>query len=389
MKYAILILQLILFSCTSAQEKFDIMTFHSPKGWAKSSTPETLTFSKEDANGNFCLITLYKSIAGGNEAKTNFDISWKALVQEQLGTVAATMQPHVVDNDWETQIGSAPFEKEGLKGAAILITSTKNSLMTNILVLTNSDLFQIEMERFLESITLTGTSDFNQNNISSTPSQASFNSKESPELWANMRYIPKDYYDITAGALPVTDYYVVYPNGDYFPDAPYEGLNKLNKSVNSESWGKLTMKGSKGRFKNNYDEISVTKKTQTYMEKEGYTHGFYKCLSVDGARLEGAYTHVAPNWGRDPQLNYINGSGCQFAIYFKKDGTFDDRGIFSSTLNNCVSGNGTYSIENYTITFRYNDGRVVQRLFSAPPTRNISQYDEVVYIGRTSYYKKQ
>jgi hypothetical protein len=57
-------------------------------------------------------------------------------------------------------------------------------------------------------------------------------------------------------------------------------------------------------------------------------------------------------------------------------------------LNNCTGGKGTYSIENYTITLKYGDGRVVQRLFSAPPTRNISNYDETVFVGGTPYYKK-
>ena len=68
------------------------------------------------------------------------------------------------------------------------------------------------------------------------------------------------------------------------------------------------MSGNKGKFKNNYDEIAVTQKTEIYMEKEGYTHGFHKCLSVDGARLEGFYTNVAPNWGKDPKLNYLDNS---------------------------------------------------------------------------------
>ena len=368
-----------------SQENFDIVTFQPPKNWAKSSTAETLTFTKETNAGNFCLITLYKSVEAGNDAKKNFDISWKSLVQETLKTSNAIMQPSANDNGWETQIGSAPFNKEGLQGAAILMTSSKNSKMMNIMILTNTDIFQNEMETFLESVTFMKVEN---SKLNSSEANSINKSSQKPVLWANMRYMPKDFYDVTTGTKPITDFYVVYPNGDYLPNAPYEGIVNLNKSIQTESWGKFAMKGNKGKFKNKYDEVAVTQKTENYMEKDGYTHGFYKCLSVDGAKLEGFYTHVAPNWGKDPKLNYLDNPGCQFVIEFRKNGTFDDRGIFSSSTYSCKSGKGTYSIENYTITLKYDDGRVVQRLFSAPPTRNISNYDETVFIGSTSYYKK-
>ncbi len=388
MKYLILFSFLIHFSCANAQEKFDIITYASPNGWAKSSTSDTMTFSKEDPNGNFCLITLYRSIDAGNDSKSNFDLSWASLVQEQLGTGKAEMQPPSTDDGWETQVGSASFEKEGLQGAAILLTSTQNSRIVNILILMNSDAFQSEMETFLNSLDIAQTNSSNVNSNSNSVKNPSKSTKEKPELWANMRYVPKNYYDVTAGAQPISDYYVVYPNGDYLPNAPFEGLNNLNKSINAESWGKFTINGSKGRFKNKYDDIPVTKKSETYMEKDGYTHGFHKCLPVDGAKLEGFYTHVAPNWGKDSKLDYLDDAGCQFTIQFNKDGTFIDNGIFSTSTYNCVSGKGIYSIENFTITFQYDDGRVVQRLFTAPPARNISSYDETLYLGQTPYYKK-
>ena len=388
MKYLILLLILSNFSCTNAQEKFDIITYTSPNGWSKSSTPDTMTFSKEDPNGNFCLITLYRSIDAGNDSKSNFDLSWASLVQEQLGTGKAEMQPPSSDNGWETQVGSASFEKEGLQGAAILLTSTQNSRIVNILILMNSEAFQPEMETFLSSLDIAQTNIAKANSNPSKVKNPANGTKGKPELWANMRYVPKDYYDAAAGTKPISDYYVIYPNGDYYPDAPFEGLHNFDRTVNAESWGKFTISGSKGRFKNNYDDIPVTKKSEIYMEKDGYTHGFHKCLPVDGAKLEGFYTHVAPNWGKDPQLNYLDEAGCQFTIQFKNDGTFIDNGIFSTSTYNCVSGKGTYSVENYTITFQYDDGRVVQRLFTAPPTRNIASHDETLYLGKTPFYKK-
>ena len=132
MKTLFILVLSIISNLFCSQEKFDIVTFQPPKNWAKSSTAETLTFSKDDTNGNFCVMTLYKSIEAGNDAKKNFDISWKSLVQEILKTSNAIMQPSANDNGWETQIGSAPFNKDGLQGAAILMTSSKNSKMMKL-----------------------------------------------------------------------------------------------------------------------------------------------------------------------------------------------------------------------------------------------------------------
>lgn len=384
-------------SCTvAAQQKqvFDIVTYTLPTGWQHSKKPETVTVSKEDKDGNFCIITLYKSVESGNDSKQNFDISWEALVQNVLATGKATMQPAGTDNGWVSEIGSAPFEKDGIKGAAILITSTWNGKMINTIILTNTDKYQKEMELFLDAISLSDKPTANNNTSANTSIQSSKQSNTKPELWSLGRYISGDMSKPLAWNQRITDYYVIYPNGDYFPNVPFEGLTNFDKSYYPESWGRFTMNGTKGIFKNKYDEKVVTKKSAIYMERNGYVAGFHKCLDVDSLRIEGAYTHVAPDWGKDPQLNYLDEPGCQFSIYFRKDGTFDDRGIFSSlaggcTNCNCKAGKGTYSIENFTITFKYDDGRMVTRLFSAPPTRNPKSFDEVYYLGGTAYYKKK
>lgn len=376
-------------SCNAQGQQFDIVRYTAPAGWQKSEKPETLSFSKETDKG-FCIITVYKSIDGSQDAQKNFDVSWESLVQNIMGAGKPTMQPATTDNGWQTLIGSSQFEKGGIKGAVILITSSKDSKLVNIIVITNTDAFQKEMEIFLDKIVLKGegvkSNDLGPDNIQRNTSAN--NSKAKPELWAGRRLINNDPFDGASVLKTISDYFVIYPNGDYLQNVPYEGLKTLDKSYQSQSWGKFTMQGNKGRFKNNYDEIKVTRKSATHLEKDGYNYGIYKCLPVDGLRIEGAYTHVAPNWGKDPQLNYLDGAGCQFVIYFKEDGTFDDRGIFSTNKENCTGGKGTYSIENFTITFNYEDGRVVNRLFSAPPTRDPKRYSEVYYIGQTAYYKK-
>lgn len=403
MKYFLLFIASVFSVQLYAQKKtFDIISFTTPKGWELSEKNETVTFTKEEDGKGFCIITLYKSIdAGidaGSDAQHNFNMAWETLVQANLGAGAVQMQPGSTDNGWETKIGSAPFEKNGVKGAAILISSSNKGKLVNIVCLSNTNAYLKEMEAFMESVSLKKIVATNNDTSTSAAVQSAYKEKNKPELWVNRRLTPK----MNVGGIVdgnqqkvldiVIDYYVIFPNGDYHPNPPYQGLINFDRSYQPESWGKFSMQGTKGRFKSKYDDIAVTKKTSTLMEKDGYSMGFHKCLNVDGVRLEGAWTHVSPVWGKDPKLDYLSGPGCQFVIYFKRDGTFDDKGIFykggDPNTNDCPGGKGTYSIENFTITFRYNDGRVVHRLYSAPPTRNPATYDETIYMGTTAYYKK-
>ncbi|MFA4870734.1 MAG: hypothetical protein WC623_21235 [Pedobacter sp.] len=389
----IIVLLVGLQACAQKKESFDQVSYSPPKGWAIDRKEQTVTFSKEEGN-QFCVISLGKSIDATADAQQNFDNSWQIIAQTNLGAGTVQMQPGSTDKGWETKIGSAPFNKEGLKGSAILINSSKNNRQVNILIIANTNEYQKEMEAFLESIDLKEI--VTTNNNTSTTAQSSNKSTNKPELWVNWRASQKNMLSpkTSSNIKQVIDFYAIYPNGDYFPEVPWQGLTNFNKSYNTQSWGKFTMQGTKGKFKSKYQDIEVIKVSQTKMEQTGfYNYGFYKCLPVDGLRIDGAYNVVSENWGKDPQLDYLNGPGCQFVIYFKKDGTFDDKGIFYTgpmpSSGNCSGGKGTYSIDNYTIIFKYNDGRVVYRLFTLPGTRNPASYDEAIYLGETAYYKKR
>jgi hypothetical protein len=138
------------------QQTFDIITFTPPKGWKKQATESTIQFSKEDATkGTYCIMMVLKSLPGTTDSKANFDAAWETVVKEAV-TVSTPpeMQPPATENGWEAQSGYAPYESDGSKGIALLVTSTGFEKMVNILVLTNSDVYENEISAFLESISL-------------------------------------------------------------------------------------------------------------------------------------------------------------------------------------------------------------------------------------------
>src|SRR6187455_1729300 len=138
------------------KETFDISTYTAPKTWKKKRTESAVQFSKEDAaKGTYCLITLYKSVAGTTNSKENFDLAWTSVVKEMVNvSTAPEMQPSAKEDDWDVESGYAAFESDGEKGVALLVTSTGYNKMVNLLILTNTDVYEKEMTSFIGSISL-------------------------------------------------------------------------------------------------------------------------------------------------------------------------------------------------------------------------------------------
>ncbi|HSN59521.1 MAG TPA: hypothetical protein VLR49_01200, partial [Ferruginibacter sp.] len=158
MKYLTNLFLLFFFSINAIAQKesFDITEFTAPKAWTKQASESTMQFAKEDTStGAFCMITLLKPMPGTASAKENFDLSWTSVVKEMVTvSTAPEMQPPATEDGWEALSGYAPFEKDGIKGVAILVTSSGFQKMVNIIILTNTDVYEKEITTFLESVNL-------------------------------------------------------------------------------------------------------------------------------------------------------------------------------------------------------------------------------------------
>ncbi len=146
----------ILSVCFAQKETFDLATFIPPNRWKKDVTANAIQFTKEDAaTSAYCAITLFKALPATASAKENFDLAWTSVVK-QMVTVATEpeMQKPETENGWQTLSGYAPFEGEGSKGVAVLVTASGYQKMMNMIILTNTDVYQAEMTAFLESINL-------------------------------------------------------------------------------------------------------------------------------------------------------------------------------------------------------------------------------------------
>jgi hypothetical protein len=149
---------LLIFSVGlfAQKETFDLATYTFPKGWKKEKTESSVSFGKEDVKkGSYCLLILYKSVSGTGNSKNDFDAAWESIVKGMLPiTAAPEMQTASEEGGWEGQSGYAPFEKDETKGLAMLVTMSGYQKMMNLLILTNTQDYQSDIEKFLASVKL-------------------------------------------------------------------------------------------------------------------------------------------------------------------------------------------------------------------------------------------
>ena len=156
LSWSICVLTLSVSYLAQTSESFDIATFQAPKGWQKQAGENSIQISTEDkATGAYCLITLFRSLPGTKNSKENFDAAWQNVVKRMVNISAAPdMASPANDNGWDVQSGVAPFEKNGEKGLAMLVTASGFGKMVNALVLTNTQAYQQNVSDFLGSIVL-------------------------------------------------------------------------------------------------------------------------------------------------------------------------------------------------------------------------------------------
>jgi hypothetical protein len=155
-------------------------------------------------------------------------------------------------------------------------------------------------------------------------------------------------------------YAIFYSNGQVFFGSrfPLAGCDRQNTWIEAEKipryWGTYTFQNGAGVIKMSYGEIPIRPKgNDLVLTTTGTDHVFVRIGSVDAARFNGTYV-MNESYGKIP------------VITFTTDGHFKDDGAIRALdhdYNNpftvpIAPGAGTYSVQNHTITFRYDDGRV-------------------------------
>ena len=193
-------------------------------------------------------------------------------------------------------------------------------------------------------------------------------------------------------------YLVIYEDGTFFHELPLLGLEgfdpKASKNDEKEKayWGTYTFNGTSGTWKyNSAGSIQMSLKLNKEGNLEIGSETYYRCSSVDGLRLDGAWI---PYDSIEGLMAWEGDEETKSILRFKPDGKFEDEGLFMQRLSFIqnaynsdervfMHGKGTYEIKNYTLILKYSDGREVKAAFSLHFKDKQQPKPEKLFILRT------
>jgi hypothetical protein len=213
------------------QQTFDIINYKAPEAWQQTTSDAGIRFMKEDAaSGGYCFITLYKSVPATADAKENFKLAWTSLVKDIVHVnEVPEMSPSKTDDGFDVMTGHANFERDSVTGVAILINSTGFGKMVNILILTNTELYEKEITAFLESVTIKKQVETASKKTTpvkpvvkpATADGYTFNTSNFDDGWTST--IHEDWVQVIKGTTRVLIHFASKEAGGYTAD-PMEGL---------------------------------------------------------------------------------------------------------------------------------------------------------------------
>lgn len=138
-------------------ENFDLVTYTIPTGWKKVNGDNDVAgyAITNNLKGTYCQIAIYKSMGTMGSAQLDFDTDWTDLIAKSYKVTAKPEAvPGASEDGWEVKAGVAPFDFSGGKSVAMLVTMSGYGKRVSIVILTNTEDYQSEIEKFLESVDL-------------------------------------------------------------------------------------------------------------------------------------------------------------------------------------------------------------------------------------------
>jgi hypothetical protein len=159
MKTSISLLLLLSMFGSFAQKKeaFDLASYTIPAGWKNiNTTKEVISYGiTSKQKGTYCQVGIFASTISKGSLKADIENEWQELVVKTYKpTTKPTLVPTESENGWEAQGGTAPFEFNGSQSVVMLVTMSGYGKCMSIVIVTNTEAYQAQIENFLESVDL-------------------------------------------------------------------------------------------------------------------------------------------------------------------------------------------------------------------------------------------
>jgi hypothetical protein len=227
-----------LFSSLAQQKgSFDIATFTAPDGWKEvSNTPDVISYAVTDnQTGSYCQIGIYRSTGSKGSVQSDFQSEWQDLIVKIYETTTSPeLVPAASKNGWDAQGGVAPFTFSGSQSVAMLVTMSGYARRMSIVILTNTDGYQPQIESFLNSVELekpaSGSSTAASRNQNAVQPKATAPIRKSDFAFTTTNFddgwistVHEDWVEVVKGSTKVL---IHYPNrqADQYNSVVKEGL---------------------------------------------------------------------------------------------------------------------------------------------------------------------
>jgi hypothetical protein len=402
-------IRFVLFLLTASSllaaqtQTFDLVSFTPPAGWAASQDSDHITFTFIDNSAKtFVMLAVYNSAPGSGDAEKDFVGEWKDVVAKSFSAGSAPASAAgQSQGGLKFRQGSAQVKQQNGQPAYVrfMVFPAGKRRFSVMMVATNEKALearQAAAQSFLDSMRLVAQT------AASAPASASSNSAHSgpsaaPRPGKGLSGVWMGFKTYVGNYEPQPRWYTFYDDGQIFEDIPRAGFVGFDRSASQSDsgqrsyWGAYTFSNGSG---------SITKPGVKYpetLQSEGAgklkidSAHFYLCQTVDGLRLQGAWTSLAnPN---DPDLDRWP-VGKRPIFRFSSDGKFGDEGVFATFLKSGdprqdAAGTGTYEIRDFTLILRFSDGRVKQLAITAMLGANAAASNDVLYIARSRFQKRK
>ncbi len=371
-------LALLAFICTASAgfaqtETFDVFILTPPAGYERVLGKEALQFTRYgDDKSSYCRFTIYATRSSTDNFKDEFLKEWELLVKSVHKVNAPTeIETGPSDDGWIGMSGVAPVQSDNGNYIIMLISIIGHKRAGSILIQTNSDTFNQDITTLAESVepqkklvaTLypvtqdpikTGTLGGGVNaapSMSTTP----VSGNELVGIWSGFK-LGSSFYETSSKMK----YVAFFEDGSFWNAVGSDGLSNYEKKRDSYPgpWGKYTKEKNSEIGTIRYGALE-----EIFQLKNGILAydrvEFKKLPRTDHLKIDGTFTAE-----QDPKAY----NGPEPTITLSMNGRFDDHGAiywvrhvkgYTEDMQDKMTGSGTYDIYNYTITFKYDDGRLI------------------------------
>jgi hypothetical protein len=140
----------------SQKETYDLVSYTIPPKWQKQTHANGVQLSAGDEKkGTYSSIVILRSSPTTFPVQTDFNNDWETLIKKTVAVSAAPSMLDPVENDgWKILTGTSPYTDGNSKGVAMLMTAGGYNKKISVVLVSNTDVHQRDIENFFASVDL-------------------------------------------------------------------------------------------------------------------------------------------------------------------------------------------------------------------------------------------